>query len=532
MRVIRYFVLLILPLLLLLRGYVFGEKNGEEMSTLIDEIISFFPDIKAEVIETDSSRVMINKGNNAGIKKGMRLTATTKTVLRHPVTQEVVGEVDVKSGLIEITDVSDDTSRGIVLKGSAVNGSTLLIPPSRIKVFFLDTGMDYIISDDYLRLMKDTGRFDIVESEDDSDISIRLSLDKAKGVLNEEVSWTDSKEVFLRKSINLSKDYLDMAEKRSSFYEEELKSSDLLLSFTLSGRVKFINVEDMDGDSSPDLIIARTSSIEIYRTGVSLKGMAEIKLNGELTGLYTLNINDRKLIFTPLLIDNEIESYVIEFREGELKILSKTKGILRPVVGRLFYQEFSPYHGPIGDIKEIEITGNEPPNIFRVKDVLKNIKNIYDFTFVDEDIISYDERGYLNLFDKEGRLLWRSETDIGGFENRYKALSTSPFLNPVEWHTGERIISIGKEIYIIQRKPLLRYAHGVGYTSSGIVKLKWNGKEMEYLSSEEIGGSVLDFQIYIERLYVLQKPFMGLSLKNIFKGQSPVVTRFYVFKLK
>ncbi len=532
MQVVRYTLFLILLLLLLLGGYASGEKNGEEISFLIDEIISFFPDIKAEVIEMDSQMVMINKGNNAGIKKGMRLTATMKTVLRHPVTQEAVGEVDVKSGLIEIIDVSDDTSRGIVLKGSAVKGSNLIIPPSRIKVFFLDNGIDYIISDDYLRLMKNTGRFDIIENEDESDITVKLSFDRVKGVLYEEVSWTDSKEVFLRKSINLSKDYLDMAQKRRSLYEEELRSSNLLLSFTLSGGVRFINVEDLDGDSSPDLVIARTSSIEIYRTGVSLKGIAEIKLKGEVTGLYTLNIEDKKLIFVPLLIDNEIESFIIELREGELKVLSKTKGILRPVQGRLFYQEFSPYQGPAGDIKEIEISGNGLPQISRVKGVLKNIKNIYDFTFVDEDIISYDEKGYLNLLDKEVKLLWRSETDLGGFENRYKAQSTSPLLNPVEWHTGERIISRGKEIYIIQRKPLFRYTPGAGYTSSGIVRLKWNGKEMEYLSSEEIGGSVLDFQIYGERLYILQKPFMGLSLKNIFKGQSPVVTRLYVFKLK
>lgn len=532
---IKKVMLLIISLMFLLGASpISQQRNEDEIAPLIDEVLSFFPDIKASVIDLDSGIVTINKGMNDGIKKGMRLTATQKRALRHPVTQEVVGEADVLSGVIEVIEVSMEVSKGEVIEGNVVKGSTLLIPPRRMKVFFIDNGVDYIISDDYLRILRNTGRFDIVQSEDEADIIITLSFDKDKGLLTESVSWSDAKVTFIEKSVDLSEDYLDMANKKRSLYEEELRSSGPLLSFRLPGGARFINVDDIDGDSVPDLILGRASSIEVYRTGVNLKGITEMKLKGELTGLYTMSIKDKKLIISPLLVDNEIESLVLELTEGEIRVLSKIKGILRPVDGRLFYQEFSPYEGPVGRVKEIELPeeGINEPSSLRIKGEISYIKSIFDFIFVDKNIFTYDERGYLNLIDMEGRHLWRSETDTGGFENKYKAQSSSPILGATEWHSGERIVSLGSDIYIIQRKPLLKYVSGAGFTSSGIVKLHWNGNEMKYIWTEEIGGTILDFQIYGERLYVLQKPYMGLSLKDIFKGRSPIVTRLYIFKLK
>ncbi|MCX7771432.1 MAG: hypothetical protein N2202_10230, partial [Proteobacteria bacterium] len=116
-----------------------------------------------------------------------------------------------------------------------------------------------------------------------------------------------------------------------------------------------------------------------------------------------------------------------------------------------------------------------------------------------------------------------------GFFSAYKKKSLSPFKEE-EWFLRDRMIVEDNSIYLIKRKPLANMAKGLGWSSSRIVSLRWNGKELLEETIKEVGGTIIDFYLTKDRIYILQKPFMGISLGSLLKGENPHHTRLYIFK--
>ncbi len=539
------------------------ENEQTPHQKLIQELTGFFKDINAEVIPINGGKLRIGAGLRQGMKPHMRFDIVTTKKIKHPVTEEEIWTGDIKTGRAEIVKVEEDFSEGRLIEGTAEPGSRILLSSSPLKVYVQEEkGVDYFIVDDYIRELKKTTRFEIVNDKPLSDIMIILSMkdetpERSSSTVTSDTSyiakllqkalWSETEEPFFESEVALRRDYIERLKKDRALYEEELKSSDLLLSFKLPGSVRFINIADVDGDGKEELILAKDNYIEIYSLGVTLKGLHEIKIKGEPLGLYSADINgDRKAeIMVSVLQDDRATSQIYELRDGEFSSIYKETGLIRYVSGKILIQGYSPYDGPRGEIKELKLSSVSPSAEKDQPEALslKHGYDIFGFVFVCKEsasplnpspgecmTLAYDDRGYLYLHDKDGKLLWRSEKDTGGFFSTFKKASTSPLLREEEWPLKDRMIVEGEKIYLIRRTPVSGIARGIGWSSSAIVSIRWDGENMIEETIKEVGGTVIDFYLTKDRLYVLQKPFMGISLGSLLKGENPKQTRLYIFK--
>lgn len=528
-------------------SYQDGEvSEANPFLNLRSGLISFFKDIKAEVISIEGETLKINAGANDGIMKHMRFDLLVSETIKHPVTREEIGTGEIKIGTVEIEEVYNDYSLARLIEGRARPGAKLHSFKKPLRVFLKEEkGVDYFVADDYLRTLKSGDgpiRFELVNDPSSSDITIILQSE-GSNLLRQAVQWSDTGEVFITGEVELSREYLEKLRKEKALYEEELKGSDLLLSFRLPGSVRFISIADVDGDAGQELVIATDDSIEVYKLGVSLKGLYEKKLKGELIGLYTadLNKNNRADIIVSFIKDDKVYSEVYELKEGELKEIFKTEGILRSTNGRLFWQAYSPYEGPAGEIKEFKMVDGIDEFFLRTEPLRFKVKgmDIYSFLFFGDceerdegecKVLVQDENGYLNLFNIEGKLLWRSKEDTGGAFFQFQKTRTSPLLEEEVWSLKDRFILAENKIFFIKRRPVAGIAKGIGWSSSEIRSLRWNGNSMDEETIIEVGGAIIDFFVSKDRLYILQKPFMGFSLSSLLKGENPKQTRLYIFK--
>lgn len=528
-------------------SYQDGEvSEANPFLNLRSGIISFFKDIKAEVISIEGETLKINAGANDGVMKHMRFALLVSETIKHPVTKEEIGTGEIKIGTVEIEEVYNDYSLARLIEGRARPGAKLHSFKKPLRVFLKEEkGVDYFVADDYLRILKSGDgpiRFELVNDPSSSDITIILQSE-GSNLLRQAIQWSDTGEVFITGEVELSREYLEKLRKEKALYEEELKGSDLLLSFRLPGSVRFISIADVDGDAGQELVIATDNSIEVYKLGVSLKGLYEKKLKGEFIGLYTadLNKNNRADIIVSFIKDDKVYSEVYELKEGELKEIFKTEGILRSTNGRLFWQAYSLYEGPAGEIKEFKMVDGIDEFFLRTEPLRFKVKgmDIYSFLFFGDceerdegecKVLVQDERGYLNLFNLEGKLLWRSKEDTGGAFFQFQKTSTSPLLEKEVWSLKDRFILAENKIFFIKRRPVAGIAKGIGWSSSEIRSLRWNGNSMDEETIIEVGGAIIDFFVSKDRLYILQKPFMGFSLSSLLKGENPKQTRLYIFK--
>ncbi len=523
----------------------------DPLKSLTSEVLEFFKPRSFKIVNVENERIFIKAGTKDGIKRLMRFEITTPQPLRHPVTREEIGTVDVKTGLAEVEEVYEDYSILRLLKGSAGSGASAFLPERPLKVFLKEeaglggevtvsrrlSGLDYFIAEDYLRALKSTGRFEPVNERKESDIIITLWIDDQAQALRHELAWSDTGMVFLSGEVRLSKEYLEKISKEKGLYEKEFRESDLLLSFRLPGSVRFINLSDVDGDRVDELVIAKDDSVEVYRMGVTLKGLYEIRLKGEIITLnsWDLNRNGRYDILVSYLYNDRVYSEILELRDGSFKSLYKREGFLRIVDGKILWQGYSSDEGPTGRIKELKININDGEVTAIIeKDVAIPVTSILSFNILkigeENLLLSYDKVGYLNLFDKEGRLLWRSKEDTGGAFYTFKRPSLSLILREEEWSLWDRIIIEGERAYVIKRRPISGVARGIGWSSSMIVSLQWRDGNMTEEGIKEVGGAIMDFWITADRLYILQQPFMGISLGSLLKGENPKQTRLYIFK--
>jgi len=74
---------------------------------------------------------------------------------------------------------------------------------------------------------------------------------------------------------------------------------------------------------------------------------------------------------------------------------------------------------------------------------------------------------------------------------------------------------------------------GLGYKSSQIKNLYWNGLSMdEGILIDNIKGSILDYAVTGDKIIVLASPVFGIKPGNILKGENPMRTVLYIYQMK
>jgi hypothetical protein len=74
---------------------------------------------------------------------------------------------------------------------------------------------------------------------------------------------------------------------------------------------------------------------------------------------------------------------------------------------------------------------------------------------------------------------------------------------------------------------------GFGYKKSRIRSLRWNGFSMEEsIVVDGVDGTIMDYAVTSDNIFVLASPLFGIRAGNILKGENLVKKELSVYPLK
>jgi hypothetical protein len=529
------------------------------LSHLKDTALSYFKPLKGEIVAVKGNMIISDLGASSGIKKGMKLSILREGApFLHPVTKEPIGKTERSVGKAVVRDVCQENSTLEIIQGEGREGDIVRMPEMKVKVlFFQDRTVDWGLGESYYHLLKESGRFEFIDTPLDSgDSSLIVAEAKRLGaqlalilsqegalphaLLKQRLLWTDDSVVLSESEVQLDEAVVKDIKLGEGLFPPQTAASDTILSFDLPFSARLVAAGDVDGDGKRELIITRGSRIDIYTEGVDLQNKYEIKgLSGEeFLWIDVLDVNGdgKDEIIVTSMRNNEIISSVYEIRGGEPSRIWSDKLFLRGFRNHLIGQEYSAgegFHGPVFEILYEKGAFSKGDRMKLPRDV-----NIYDFTEIEgldgaTYLLAYDDDGYLNLYNQTGLRVWRSKDDMGGFLTSFKRPAPTIMVERGTWSVKDRLFLNKVEALAVKRIPITSTARGLGFKSSQIRALYWTGFSMEErVLIEGISGSLLDYTLSGDRLVVLSKPFLGIKTKNILKGENPLGSMLYIYSLR
>jgi len=554
-----------------------ARAGDNPLDIIKDETLSYFIPATGTIVTAEDKTVVINLGTEASLKPGMRFKIIREVApFKHPVTKEILGNLESTVGTLEINEVGADSSTAEVIEGDAKTGDTVRISAMRVNMLFCQSGtIDWYLADSYYRKLKGTERFTMIdtgiESEDPSKImeeAIRLKADiallltaqatESETILTQKIYWVPDGTLLHEMNIPIEASYT----KELKFGEEFLTDikDEVILKFDLPYSSRFITSGDIDGDGKHEIIICTDSKIRIYTLGVDLQpALGGITIEGSPLDEYIwlesidLNQNGRDEVIVTKMGNKQVKSYVYELQGTEFMIMYENDFFMRKMGNRLLAQKYSPGVGFDGPVFYIVWEGE-----YEQGDELELPQgiNIYDFIYSDSPlegkvITAYDETGFLNLYDSQGLRLWRSESSTGGFLTTFKKSyapkrtleiktdmeafvgASEEMIDRGEWSIKDRLFAVNNEVLFVQRTPLIKSLRAIGYKNSQIKNVWWNGLSMEEsIYVDNISGTILDYTVAGSKILVLASPTFGIKAGNILKGGNPFRTSLYVYSIK
>lgn len=199
----------------------------ESLNVLRDDLLSFFKPLKgsvtAVILSSDGSKVIADLGESSGAKKGMRLTVKREgSVFHHPVTGEPLGRMETPVGKAEVVDTATEGAVLKVIEGEAKIGDILRVSSARVPALFGElSGVDWFLADEYLRRLKETERFSLVDAP--PVISNGEVMEKAKSGGAELAVILSSEDRMLRQRLLWAKDAREFSSRAVKIDEGYIK---------------------------------------------------------------------------------------------------------------------------------------------------------------------------------------------------------------------------------------------------------------------------------------------------------------------
>ncbi|MFA5354758.1 MAG: hypothetical protein WC291_11060, partial [Thermodesulfovibrionales bacterium] len=532
-----------------------GGKAGLE--ALKTEALSFFEPVTARVVSADGDTLKIDKGSAGGIKTGMRLQAFKEGApFIHPVTKEALGRVELPIGEVEVTEISSGESVARIIKGNRddYRDAKVKIRGTKIRVVFSQGNVEWFLGDGYYQMLKDSGRFELLDTgltdlpaitaeaqKKGADIVLALSSTEAADriALSQKLFWAGDSRLFSERTETVETSYVKELRAASGIFMP--KEGEALLSYQLPYSAKRLTMGDIEGDGQTEILIASGDTVRVYNPGVDLKPLREFSLpsGGEVLWLEALDLNaDKKdeIIITSIRGNNDVSSSVFALREtGFVQISRADAMFLRTLRSGLIGQSYTRADGFDGDVFSLRLSGD---SLVKGEPIpLPAGVDIYGFQLLaspdgKKAVLAWDENGFLNLYNDKGIRTWVSREELGGFPLQFKREAPTIMAERGKWSVKDRLASANGEVIAPRRNPLLGVAKGLGYKSSSLIGLWWNGINVEERSFlPEIGGEIMDYAVTGDRLVVLSRPLFGMRAQNILKGESPFGTMLYIFSL-
>jgi len=541
-------------------------------------VLSYFTPLGGDVEGIENGHVWIRVGDEGHVKKGMRFSVFRESgPFYHPVTDELIGNAEEAVGRIEIVedDAEDGVYSGRLISGDIRAGDKARISSSGIKLaFFQDRKANWNVSEAFYESLKDTGRFELVESyapdneaetmfqragELGAEAALFLSTpaENEKKFLNIKLYWVEDAALMVEIEEETGQSAADLNAPGEDIIST-FKETKQFRRFKLPGGL-LIALGDVDGNGKDEFVISDGRDIRIYSAEVEFREIWHIKAEGEgrhlSLDLLDVNNNGRAEIFVTsalnagmiftgenTLYEDEIKlnSFVIEYDplEGYKRIEENIGYFLRVIGKTLLMQRFNNiniFSGPVykGLWKEKHYMPGE-------KVPLPEMANVYGFAYVDwnnsgrADLMTYDNSGYLFLYDENGNLKWRSDTSYGPFTFTFESRSRS-LVNPtVKWSVRGRLATVrterGQEIIAVNRKPVLAGVPGLGVSEGAVYSLWWDGSVMQKKALlSEIPGAVTDYLIEGRELFLFARGDFYTFLSGITEGEFKKISVLYYY---
>lgn len=551
---LRITVLFICVLLLPLISTSAEQANeGVSLDDIVSDIVSFFKPVTGLVTGVEGKGAIIDIGKTSGVREGMRLKIYREgSEFRHPVTGEILGRMEREVGNAQVLVVGETDSAIEVISGEVQQGDRVRISQETVKMLFYQArSVDWAIGDALFKKLKETGRFEIVETEESKDDMDEVSLKQRE--MNTVFA------VFLREKTTAGRRVLDVRllhpdgsqfYARESFIPEEmikelkfgydfLKQVDetAFWSFEVPSSMEFVVSCDVNGDGTGELIVAIDHEIEVLRLDAGLKTLHQYDL-GSLAIPIWLDCNDlngdgKAEIGVSYFVGDRIMSDILGLTGVELSRLASTEGFVRLMGNTLYHQSYTVYDGYSGAVSALsswtDVGGGRPLR-------LPEGVNIYDFYPVaingEGGYFVIDGQWHMGLVSPAGEYLWRSDNKLGGFLRQYERPSAAGLVGRGSWVVKDRVTSYGGGLLIVDRKALAKRVEGLGFVSGSILEVSLRGTQAEVSTVlADVSGTVLDFTVLGDKLVVLVRPTLAVKAKNIFKGKSPFKRDIYVFPL-
>jgi len=545
----------------------YAYADDDPLGLMRDDVLSYFRPLKGKVVSVMNGVAVINIGESSNVKKGMRFIVFGEgAVFLHPVTKAPIGTLEAVIGKAEVKEVGYDTSKAFILTGDVKVSDKVRISETGVRMlFYQGKNVDWSLGDSYYRLLKETGRFELVdtamETDNDSeviaeakrlnaDVVLILSAKEAAGdtMLKHRLLWVDTPPIppltkggeggFAEDEVRVAVAFMKELRFGEEFFGPQ--KGDVRTFVDLPFGVRLLTAGDIDGDGKAELLMSTGSDIRLYAPGAAgdLSSLYEIKgtVKDDHIWLDVLDINrdGKDEVILTLMKDDMVVSRIYEFKNGKFSVLWEGDVFLRRIGNELIAQGYERGEGYKGAVFKVAWD-----NGFKKGGSvsLPNGVNIYDFTFISEPdgknlTLAYDDTGYLNLYD-EGIRVWRSRGDYGGFQTTFKRAAPTIMIERGEWAVKDRLSMQNREILVIKRIPLVGMAKGLGYSKSEIRSLWWTGVNMEERTIiDDMPGNALDYTIADNRIIILDRPALGIKFKNILKGENPIGTVLYIYSLK
>ncbi len=537
-----------------------GPAGAEASLTLLKtEALSYFTTVAGKITAVEGKTIRIGEGSRNSLKAGMRLNAYKEGVeFFHPVTKEPLGKMEVPIGNVEVTAARLNDSTGVIIEGKPEDfgNANVKIPGTKIRLLFCQGDVDWLLGDSYYQMLRESGRFELVDTGIDTDDIGKIAAEaKAKGAeaalvlsseetkdsvnLTQRLYWVNDAKEFSEKKISIDASRVkDLKFKAGLFAPGE---GEVLLSFHVPFNAKRMAVGDVDGDGRQEIALVSDDHVKIYRPGVDLKALWDFKVpsTDEVLWIDSLDINkDKKeeLLITSMQRGEVVSSIYELHNENFVRLLSMKETFLRRLGGEIIAQQYTKADGYSGGVFTITYAGGA----YKKGEALNLPEgiNIYDFQYAGapdgkKAILAWDERGRISLYNDKGIRMWTSRNDFGGFSRSFTREAPTVMVDRGKWAVKDRLVMREGEILAPKRKPLVGMAKGLGYSSSEIKSLWWNGVGVdERVFIEKLGGEILDYYPLGDKIIVLTKVPSLMKMKNLLKGESPFGVMLYVFSTK
>ncbi|TNF55920.1 VCBS repeat-containing protein [bacterium] len=441
--------------------------QNNPVGKLKDLLLTYLNPANGTIKSASGEHVTVSFETEEKLKKGMRFSVFRGgKPFYHPVTKEPIGQSESLIGKIEVIKEQEESNQDDqkeslyhcrIISGNPEIGDIVRITSSVINLaFFQDKRADWALSEAFYTDLKDSGRFNLLESYTKSYEPRELSSLAKK--LNADIIVlfsTPSRDnsIFVNAKLFWPEDasmFAEIEEIVSADLVKELAILDDLISLSAIEGVpwgsyrlasgKLIAMGDVTGNNERELVVSDGHAIRIYEYQKEPREIWSIQGNNWEKHLaldvLDLNGNGKAEIFVTSLFDvdlspeisetelarkknkRRIVSSAIEFdpAEGYRKIWNSRSYATRVMGSTLLMQKFTPnmtFTGPVS--KGVWRDGR-----YETGDSLKLPEgvDIYGFTFIDwgntgkVNVLTFDEFGYLNLFS-EGELLWKSKKSYG-----------------------------------------------------------------------------------------------------------------------